>query len=169
MIGSGHPAVIDKPPVRTVPDRITVVETVYHQAEGDQPTAIESRFSRRLQTKEQPCVRKLVAGPEWHLVDRESMDRPGCWLERVGMLVIRNEEGEFTQVVPTSQERAEVAARVLSLGVGVSISADEHIVMPFARILPGKESCRFQPTDISNLWIRCQAGKAKYTVTMLPA
>src|SRR6185312_8298003 len=87
--------------------RLGLVCTVYHQQPGNEPISAESRFSRWLESEEQPYLRKLVIGEEWTLLD--------CgWLEDVGMLLLRNEEGKF-QVQPTEAERAEVMSRVVEV------------------------------------------------------
>lgn len=76
-----------EPKQKPQPDRITVVESVYHQRFTKQPTGVESRFSRNLDTREQPYTRQLTATKDWQPLD--------CgWLKSVGMLVISNDGSE---------------------------------------------------------------------------
>lgn len=132
-------------------NRLIVVDTVFHQGAMEQPTAAESRFARWLDTDEQPCVRKSKVGQDWKpLCD-------GGWLTQVGMLLLSNDEGRFL-VVPTPKEEKEMAARILDVAQGETA---------VARVRPG-ESLRFEPVDLQGLRLRCQAGVAKYTVTMIP-
>lgn len=140
-------------------DRLVVVETVYHQPTGEQPTAVESRFSRDLQTVEQPYQRQLTATEEWKPLD--------CgWIKDAGMLVIQNLEGKF-QANPTDEERAEAAARVLE----VSYREDQDPNMDVSRhgwlIYPG-ESFRGCPSNLDLLAVRSQYGSLRLSVFIIP-
>lgn len=63
--------------------RITVVEQVIWQEEGEQPVSFTTRFSRSVGSKEQPYSRKLLIGPSWVKLDLG-------WVEDPGMLLIYN-------------------------------------------------------------------------------
>jgi hypothetical protein len=147
----------DKSPVISVPnrDRLTVVETVYHQAaEGFPSVALgdATRFSRELDSDEQPYERHRVAGEKWEPLD--------CgWIDAAGMLIIRNDEGHFA-VNPTPEQKAEVFnKRVIELSFDGQNSAVQ---------VPPTETCRFYPTDIKQIYLRCREGKARYSIYLIP-
>lgn len=135
-------------------DRLTVVETVYHQRWGENPISIESRFGRELTTHEQPYSRECVATEEWQPLDLG-------WLNtNVGQLVILNREGSLLQfqTYPTAEVREEMATRIIELTTG----DDDPWFIP-----PG-ESHRGWPSKPENLRIRCQNGTARYTLHLIP-
>lgn len=136
--------------------RITVVETVYHQTVPDQPTALESRFSRFLASDEQVYVRRLTVGEDWQRLDTG-------WLKVASLLLVSNDEGRGQQVQPTDQERADIAARVIEVAHGEYRSA----ILPDWLIPPG-ESLRGCPASLGNIWLRCRQGVARCTVVLFP-
>lgn len=131
--------------------RLTVVETVYHQDPANGPTAFEAPFGRQLETDEQPCVRRLTVGTDWQALG-------GVWLAESCQVVLRNEEGQFHGPLPSAQQKAEAAARVVEVGVSD---------MVLAVVRPG-ESCRFEPADLHTIRVRCVAGSAKVTAAVFP-
>jgi hypothetical protein len=131
--------------------RLVVVETVSCHPQGQDPVAVESRFARPLATLEQPFVRRFSVGSSWQAL-------PPGWLERASMLVLSNDEGKAPLVRPTQKEKQVLASRVVEVGVGP---------LAFALVGPG-ESCRFSPHDLGSLRVRCQAGEAKCTLTLIP-
>jgi hypothetical protein len=145
-------------PVITVPDkdRLTVVETVYHQSSQGFPTVAlgdTTRFSRELASDEQPYERHKVAGEKWQPLD--------CgWIDSAGMLVIRNDEGHFA-VNPTPEQKAEMFNKRI-----VELSFDgEHPVIQ----VPPTETCRFYPSNnIDQIKIRCKEGKTRYSIYLMP-
>jgi len=154
----GH--VLDDAP-EPVGDRLTVVETVYHQPEGEEPTAVESRYSRRLLTNEQLFQRRCRAGAQWQPLDTG-------WVDAAGLLVIENREGRFLQRRPTDAERLEAAARILEITVERDSTMHAAPLEPDWFVLPG-ESMRGHPAKLANLRVRCQAdGGARFTVSIVP-
>jgi len=134
-------------------DTITVVETVYHSPFQQQPTSIATRFSRDLTTQAQPYERYLTATEKWDLLDYG-------WLEdNIGMLIIHNLEGEFTQTIPTPEEKEDAEKRILEIAFGPHTGQ---------WIIPPRESMRGYPTSVSDLWIRCSYKTAKYRLNLLP-
>ena len=140
-------------------DRITVVETIYHRPYMDETLAVDSRFSRIISSGEQPYQRQnhkpnTTATEEWKQLD--------CgWLkDNVGMLVITNDEGKFFEVYPTEEEKEEIKLRILEIAYEKNPLAVWYV--------PPTESFRGCPSDPELLWIRCQHGTAKYTLTVLP-
>lgn len=138
-------------PARTL---LTVVDTVYHQPAGGSPVTVlgdACRFHRELISDEQVYERRRVIGQEWVQID--------CgWVERCGMLVVRNLEGQFS-VLPTPEQREAVGRRVLELSFDGNTC---HIQVP------PQESCRFYPSDARLIYIRCREGSARYTVGLVP-
>lgn len=126
----------------------TVVENVWHQREGQQPHGVPLRFERRLANDESPSFREGLAGEEWKPLE--------CgWVKGKAYLALKNLEGQFTQKVPTSEEKSEAAGRVIELSAG-----GESILVP-----PG-EDCRFLVGDVSKWRVRCVTG-AKYYLMLV--
>jgi len=137
--------------------RITVVETIAHVGMDlgfTSPTGVEARWWRPVASAEQVYQRRLMAGPSWQPLD-------SGWIEQVGMVVVENVEGHGLQVIPTPEEKAAIAARVVELG----LMGDEGDCRDFACVLPG-EHLRLQPTQPVHL--RCRAGEARVVVTVYP-
>jgi hypothetical protein len=146
-------------------DTITVTETVYHQVAGEQPTAESNQFSRRLETSEQPYVRKIRVGEAWQPLDLG-------WVEQPGMVWLVNDEGRHFQTNPTPEERAaieakviEVVTKVVNAGPIAGILAEDSFSWEVA---PG-ESFRGKPTDAKRVWLRCRSGTARATLRVYPA
>jgi len=155
--------------------RLGVVETVYLQQPEVQPLTVESRFSRWLDSEEQPYQRRFIVSTSWSPLDLG-------WLkgQAVGMLILKNEEGKF-QIQPTEVQREEVNERVLELAYHVpqpdpksrtmhDPPADD-LYLPFAQIRPG-ESVRFEPVDPQRIMVRCKKSstrQAKALLTVYPA
>lgn len=135
-------------------DRITVVEYLYFNPFGDQPSAVESKFSRPLTSKdEQPYERRLRVGEEWMQLDMG-------WLKEVSMLRIHNQEGQFRLINPTEEEIAESQKKVLEVRYQGSSGT---------WLIPPGESMRGTPSSPHTLQIRCQSGDARFTLYAFPA
>lgn len=139
------------------PDRVTVVETIYHSPANQQPFSIVSRFSRDLTTKEQLYERYLTATEEWTQLE-------SGWLgDNVGMMSIHNLEGEFLQVIPTPEEKEEAEKKILVL------SPDPFREdYPDYWLIPPRESMRGCPTRVEGLWIKSLSGNTKYRICLVP-
>lgn len=146
-----------------IKNRLTVVETAYHQIVGERPSQVERRFTRELAGGEQLWERRLRVVPEWQPIDLG-------WIERPGLLILANEEGRWDQVNPTPAERAEAAAKVLEVAfVRGPLRQDDSYSLPSADllILPG-ESNRIHPADDVTVCVRCTAG-CRMTVWAFPS
>lgn len=135
-------------PRKGPPARLSVVEQVYHQlTEGGGPAVVETRFSRWLETDEQPWRRTAkgedAAGPEWKPLNLG-------WLAGgpVGMIVLRNEAVEKDRNIWLAVKTA---------------NAPEA----FARVRPG-ESVRFEPAGYTDYLARSPDGPARYTLAAIP-
>ncbi len=140
--------------MQRIKDRITVVETVYHQPYGRNPRAIESKFSRELETTEQLYERHLQVTEEWQSLD--------CgWLkDNAGMFVIQNDEGHFNSFNPSDAERALVAKKTVEIAYENPNSC--------RWLIPPGESMRARPSHACSLLIRCQSGNAEITLFVFP-
>ena len=135
-------------------DRITIIETIYHQQQDEQPTMIEHKFSKELDTQEQLYQRRTKVGEEWQPID--------CgWVgaENTGIIILQNEEGDFPKVIPTEEEREEVNKKILE----VSYNGSEYSMLVFPQ-----ESIRLHPSSPKDLKIRCRSGNARLTIYAIP-
>lgn len=138
------------------PARFVVVESVYHQVPGEEPTTVQTAVSRFLQTGEQPYERKGLATAEWQLLD--------CgWVKDVRLLHLTNLEGGPQQVQSSREEEWTTQQRRIELGVGLSPST-----IAAAFCLPPQESLRGTPAAPGLLWVRCPTGKARYRIVLIP-
>lgn len=147
----GEPAPMVNP---SQSSRLVVVESVYHQPADGPPTTATGdivRFGRDLASDEQPYERHKVVKESWEPLD--------CgWIDRCGMLLLRNDEGHFA-INPTPEQREAAMRRVIELSFD-----GEHSAIS----VPPRESCRFYPADAGNIRLRCREGSARYTVHLTP-
>ena len=140
----------EQPKLTPARDTLTVVETVYHQPAGEEPTAVSVQFVRPLETQEQPYVRKIKVGEQWQPLDLG-------WVEQPGMILLVNDEGKFTQVNPTDEERAEAESKVIAVGN----DSGSWLVYP--------GSCfRGEAAPFSDVAVRCKSGVARATIHVYP-
>ena len=147
------------PPALPGRTRLTVTESIYHQSPEGEPVEIGYSGARFLETDEQVYSRRTTVGEEWTPID--------CgWLRESGasLLLLRNEEGRFTQVIPSPEQRGETQGRVVEVGVGTPHGE----VVPFAEVDPQESPLRLRPSDLGSLYLRCRQGRAKVTVTLVP-
>lgn len=144
-----------KKPKPIAQDALIVTEQIAHRKAGSDARAFETRKMRALKTKEQPYERQMVATAEWMPLDLG-------WLagKPLGMLAIRNDEGKPTQVLPTLDQRTEVAAKVLQ--VAYNAREDEGWLVD-----PGM-SMRGVPSDPSALQVRSLSGEIEFTIWASP-
>jgi len=135
-------------------NQVFIVETLYHQPTGGFPTTAlgdTTRFSRELESDEQPYERRKLAKGNWELLDHG-------WIDQCGMLLLRNDEGYFS-TNPTPEQREEIFKRVIEISFSDKIPSI---------LIPPKETCRFYPANLSQIQLRCQEGVAKYTLYLIP-
>lgn len=135
-------------------DRITVVETIYHQPFGLDPFSVENRYDRELETKEQPYHRLCKATEEWEPLD--------CgWLaSRASLLHIKNDEKLGAEILPTEEEKEEHAKHVLSISFRQIIRVD-------CEIHPG-ETMHISPISLEEIYIRSDHGDTQFALTLFP-
>lgn len=133
-----------------------VTEVVYFQSGGGMPEGVESRFMRQLASDERPYPPRPKVGAQWCPLECGWLADGG-----VGLVVLANEVTRF-RVIPTPEEKAQAEARIIEVGVAAG-----EAVVAFALVRPG-ESARFEPADVKALRLRCRAGEAKVSVTLIP-
>jgi hypothetical protein len=139
--------------------RLTVVEQVYHQLPGENPTRIESKFYQALDIAEQLYHRRMKATERWQKID--------CgWIQEVSEVCIHNDEGRFLVVQPSDEERAEAARKVLEVSFGDY--GPDPPSGPVWLVRPG-QSMRGCPSEFQRLCIRSQCGEARCSIYLIPA
>lgn len=136
--------------------RLTVVETIYHQAPGESPREVPSRYSRWLDSEESLYQRTMRVGEEWTPIDL------GWLAGDVGMILLSAESGSKRNTIPTEEERREDESKV------IEVSFRTEAPRADITLLPG-ESARFCPAFAKEILLRCANGKTKYTVSVIPS
>jgi hypothetical protein len=143
-----------KPNVTKPSEKITFVETIYHQSGLDNPFAVDHRCIRVLSGRgEQPYYRKTKVGQDWAKLDFGWLAEK---VDNVGLVLVRNLEGVFSSVMPTEEMRATAKGKILELGVGNTDARSTHLL-----ILPN-EQFRFTPDVGCNYFIRSRSGISEF-------
>ena len=132
--------------------RITIVDSVYYEAQGAEPLQIKSGYSRMVVSDEQPYMRTLKVSQEYQILD-------SGWIKECGLLVIKNEEGSNPQKIPTVAEKEAIKGRIVEL-------CDDHSKLCWL-VHPG-ESLRACPISLVGLKLRCLSETAKVTLAVFP-
>lgn len=150
------PGAFERRPKRA---RMVVNETLCHRPASGQPASTVLRYSRPLDTDEQPFVRYFDAPPGWAPLQTGWFDGkpPGMLLlsstgaaVELGLLADDAEPPGGSRTAWSPPRRAE------------------PLVVRFARVRPG-ESLRFEPTDLPLLRVRRVGdGPAKCVLTLIP-
>lgn len=142
---------IDTSP-RDILSSITVVEQVYYRAGDEDPTHIDTRYSRTLTSHEQVYERRMKVGVEWQAIDTG-------WIDRCAMFIIKNEEGIGLQRNPTVEQQAGIDTKIVEIGYG-EISLFK---------IPPKESFRGIPSlDFKRFLVRCLGGETRIRIYLIP-
>jgi hypothetical protein len=166
------------------PARLVIVENVYHQITGEQPTSLAPvAYSAPLASDEQPYQREFKVGPGWEMLDHGWLDPQG-----VSLLCLRNRPDQ-RNVRPNADEAAADAAKVIELAVVCPVTpTGERSQQPagprrtmherepaalavalatIALVRPGA-TARFEPADVSLLAVRCVAGPCRASLALFP-
>lgn len=147
------------PPKARLKSRVVVVEQVYHQQPHGQPVVVESKYTRRLDSDEQPFgPRRIRVGEEWTKPDTG-------WVADGGLLCLSNEEGKGLAVQPSPSERNDINSRI----VEVCLVDPETGNMGGVWLVPPGESLRASAASFMGLRIRCRKGSARITFTVIPS
>lgn len=147
-----------------IPDRITVVENIYFQRRGEDPSQCGKNFELTLETKEQPYDRDLTINEEWKLLDL------GWLKENTKLLWIFNKEGKFLATIPTKEEKEIVSKKVIEVFFYNRLQGD---IRSFENIravneiypLTASRCCLSPSVDV---YARSQSGPIKLTVVAFP-
>lgn len=146
-------------------DRITAVMQIYHQRLNQAAYMVgndQLYFSRQCETEEQPYLRSLIkATEEWSEIDTGWIPK-----DKVGLLVIFNEEGKHLQANPTEKQAKEIASKVLEVSWAVWCPPVYQYTPPF--LIRPREVMPFSPSTIEGMFIRSRSGIARYTICALP-
>ena len=140
-------------PEQKVPSRLVVVENIYHQESGRQPTSVESNYTRFLKTDEEVYRRRMKVGENWMSIE-------SGWIEKPGMIILKNEEVYRGAVNPTPDEIKEVQKKIVEVSSSTLPDCSWFI-------LPG-ENMRGIPKDLSNIRLRCQHSTAMVSIILIP-
>lgn len=132
----------------------------------------DGSFIRLMDSKAMPYRRELEIGEEWQPLDW------GWAGPNPSQVIICNEEGMFFNGVPTPEQKAEAMGRIVDIGVETFRTGawldrfpDEKMfsmgVDEIQRVRP-LQSCRFEPEEETNYFIRCRKGKARITLAVTP-
>lgn len=93
-------------------DRLTIIATFHHEQFGENPTSAQFRYSKILEKKHQPFVRRIEIGETPIPLIPE-----GCWIPAsdIGDIIIENRAGVGFLVNPTKQQLDEVKRKILFL------------------------------------------------------
>jgi hypothetical protein len=148
-----------------IPNRLTVVETIYHQSKDNDPVSSQTGFCRNLETEEQVYRRDLHLDAEkgWQPLDIGWLRESGC-----SHLSVTNKGGKRSTVQPTPEERAEMATRIVDIYYGwTAPTAETNPLDCLTFLLPG-ESFRVTPMNPGLFYLRCRQGKTMATIFAYP-
>jgi hypothetical protein len=148
----------------SVASRLTVVEQVGYQAEGQDPVGCVTRYLVASAGAEQPFERKwtLDHGGQWVRLPR------GDWFDQAALIVLSNLTGTAPlQRIPSKEQKAQEAGRVVEVrfvdpGQTPVAEATSHMLLP-----PG-EGLRLRPADLGGIWLRSRHGPARLHLTTFP-
>ena len=137
--------------------RFGVVNTLFHQQPHTPAFTVEARFTRFLDSDEQPYQRRLTLTEDWQKLDYG-------WLapDRVAVLVIKNEEGRYL-TIPTQEEKDDMARRTIHLGHKIG-----DVVAAYWLVRPG-ECFQGEPFSLEDFYLRSAKGKIRCTITIIPS
>ena len=130
-------------------NRLTVVERIYHQITGQNPTIISGGFTRKpIADVDQVWSRTPPKGigPNWEPLDLG-------WITSCILLHVHNLSAEST------------------IEVTFSCVVDDPCIEDPSRyclVVPPNETLRITPSSARDLRMRSQSGQAQYTITAIP-
>ncbi len=149
----------DGPPHEARPRLIVVGHVCHQQPFDDAGPPAEIAWVRYLASREQPVRRTMTVGEEWRPIY-------AGWLTSCSAVVVHNHEGERRQRIPTEEEKAATAAKVIELSF--SASGGDGDWRPDILCLPGESQGPFCPANLESVHLRCRKGEARITVNVYP-
>lgn len=153
--------------------RIVIIRTIQFAERDGQPISQELNSRREVISSMQPYGprRSIEVGEKWESLDL-GWFRLDNKLHEIGELAITNQEGKFTQIIPTPQEKQEALLKVLELGIksdfDPSQSPTSFALIPASQDGFTLQHHEFIPSDPKQVMIRCRMGIAKYSITVYP-
>jgi hypothetical protein len=153
-------------------NRVTVVESIYHE-NIDGPHQIHAQpFSYNLQSDEQTYTRIMTVGTEWTKLDTG-------WLNnKCSLIHLLNLGSRVGPTRPTEQESQEAESKIVELSIqhyiytGKEPSCKEpnHLICSY---LSPRKSIRVEPKgpkcNLSDgYYLRCRSGTTRVQITALP-
>lgn len=152
------------PPDTLLPTRarVTVVSQFVHQLPGEPAhTPPKTRYYRWLVSDEDSYARTLRVGNEWTPLDLG-------WLKDsttgYSLLVLSNAATERTTRSPTREEKIQLTARILEVG----IVGTDGTVLDLAEIPVGEGGLSLSPRRIDRYRIRCVSSEGRYSIFLVP-
>ena len=138
-------------PVKS-PDRLTIIEQVYHRSKGFDPFTYSLRFNTKLHCSEseQAFQRRYIVGTEWETVSHG-------WVESPKYLWVENHGADPLNVQPTPEVAAERANRIIEIS---------YRNEPDWLVYPG-EAIRVCPSTLDGLMIRSRDEPTRITITIV--
>lgn len=142
--------------------RFGAVTTLFHQQPRTPAFTVDVRFTRFLDSDEQPYQRRLTLTESWVPLDL------GSWIdpEKVAVLIIKNEEGRHL-TIPTEEEKKDMAERRVFIGRPFGNDPKGFIDIHW-QIRPD-ECFQGEPYNAQGLYLRAARGKVRCTLTVIPA
>lgn len=136
-------------------NRITVLNTVHHECQGEQPRTIQSAYSDGLQTDEEAYTRR-------HKAEQVRYPLDTGWIppDKAGLIIIENLEGRDLLVNLSEEEKQLLAGKYLELRLDPD--SKQCIIMP-----PRMSIC-FLTSHVEDAVISAPNGPVQYRVTVLP-
>jgi len=139
------------------PSRLVLVETLYHQITGEEPSQFSFKSTQRLTTDEQVFTRRCKIEYDWVKLETG-------WLKEASRVLISNTTGSRRSTIPTEEEQEEVDRSQLIILLCEPKYADK--VSPIV-VKPG-DSVHFVPFDLDKVYLRATLNFVDCTLTTFP-
>lgn len=139
-------------PVLLDHDRVTMTLNMHHEHRGEEPFGLSIISQQLLEFMEEPYRRRITVTEEWQAVEAPFPS------DRIGFIVVENNEGKDPLVHPSPEEKAKIAARIVEASY-TKVSSEADLILPGWGIPK-------RPNG-GTLYIRCQKGTANCRVYIL--
>lgn len=133
--------ITDKP-ITEARARLVVVNSIYHQKAGGQPTQVDNITGGWLETDEQPYDRHAEVGESWTQLE-------SGWITESSLAVFCNEEGKDGGTLQ------------------IYCGRDEADPMTHLSVPPGK-SCPLYPASVKYWMVKASSGIVHFRFTLFP-
>jgi len=145
--------------IEDIPDRMVVIEYIYHQQHNQPAMNLEYRYRCHPVTSEQPYQRRCVATEQYQPIDRGWFENGGH-----GLVVIKNEEPDkVNEIAGISSQDIDSEEGVLE--IRGKVDGDLDVLSWF---VPPGQTIKALPSSLQHLHVRCLKGRANYTLTIFP-